>query len=312
MNKKIFTQAKLTIIDQLSIKQYLSEMSKDKYAPITREKEITLFEDFRKTGNSKTKELIINANMRWVISVAKQYDYPKIRFEDLINEGNIGMIHAIDKFDHNRGVSFYNFATLYIRTALTQFVNETAADISQPANRKTINNLLKTAKMQFINEGNHQPSDEELLERYSIIKEKTHPVLSYSLLQEIKHNTQGFVSASTTLNAKDMENVELQETFKSGNEYNADYVITLSEKQLEINQLLSKVLSEKEKQIIELSFGLNGCEAKTLEQISEINGLTRERCGQLLKNSLKTLKKHKQLMFELLGAGKDSIHSIEK
>lgn len=304
------SKIKLTIIDQESIGKYLQEVRIDKDTkPLTKQEEIDLFNEYKLTASEKVKTRIIKANLRWVISLAKQYSYPKIRLEDLINEGNIGLITAFDKYELDKNVRFATFATFDIRLAINSFIHETGVDIPQPANRTRVNALLKKANLDLRMVGIENPSDEELLEVYDRIKKPTDLKLDLLLLQEIRMNTGNFVSMSTSLSS-DGDTLTVGDFISASNDYNADKNIMHSEENSIIVNKLRTILSEREFEIVKLHFGLN-CEEKTLEQISEFLGYTRERIGQILQGSLKKLQGHKKLMFEILGKQSDQSSKID-
>lgn len=306
---KFNIQAKLTITDQDSIGRYLQELRLDKTTtPLTRAEEISLFSHFILTKDEKIKERIIKSNLRWVISVAKQYSYTKIRVGDLINEGNLGMIEAVDKFDVSRETSFITFATNYIRLAITSFINDVAVDIPQPANRFRINKLIKKTLLDLKLTGNDSPSDEQLVDYYKTIKKLSDPILSTVLLNEVRNNSKDFVSMHTSISSKN-EDYELSDTFKSTKEWNADFELQETEKSNVLINYLNKLLLERELNVVLMTFGLNGHESLTPEQISERLGYTRERVGQILNDAVKKLKVNKSILGALLGDSKDTNES---
>lgn len=310
--KKLNIQNKLTIIDQLSIAKYLQELNTDKDTrPLTPEMEKALFTEYKLSGNKAIKERLIKANLRWVVTIAKQFTYPKVCLEDLINEGNIGLIKAIDKFDATKGNGFLSFATWDIRQAITTFFGDTFTDMVQPANRYRINRLFKQAEKILIDFGNVTPTVEQLLEVYFEIKESTDPVLSAADYNEIITQTKGFVSMELQLAGSDNEDLILGNTFKSDVEYSADHTLVKEDANYEMRKMLHNSLNEREREIVEYSFGLNVREEKTLEQISEIVGITRERVGQLLQGALLKLKNHKHKVYELCGNAKGTIQCEE-
>lgn len=310
--KNLSVQNKLTIIDQNSIGKYLQELNVDKDTlALSPELERALFMEYRLTKSKVIKDRLTKANLRWVVTIAKQFNYPKTRLEDLINEGTLGMIRAIDKFDVTRGNGFLSYATWYIRQEISLYINETLADVVQPANRYRINKLITQAEGILRSKGNDAPTIEQLIEVYFEIKENTDPVLSVADYLEIKTQSKGFVSMEIQLADKDGDDMTLANTFKSGTEYTADHILVKEDKQYEINKMLSDFLNEREREIVEYSFGLNGREEKTLDQIHLVLGITRERVGQLLQGAILKLKKQKKLVYELCGTEKETVHSIE-
>lgn len=301
--KNFTIQNKLTNQDQLSVKVYLQELNSNKHClPIPLVDELEMFKELKKTGDKKLQERLFLANTRWVITIAKQYENEKAKLGDLINEGNIGMIKAMSKFDPSLGYKFITFATDYIRREINTYVNQTLADVVQPVNRKRISKLLKEAEMTLKKQGNDDPSVDDIVELYTQIKEKNDPVIDVNYVVEMYNYSKGFVSASTTL-SNDNDNT-LEGTFVSNSEYNADNAIVEEERKNEIHKVLSSILNEKEKNVIVLHFGIDTNESLTLEQVAEKMNYTRERIGQILQGALKKLSNHKQLMFSILGSSK--------
>jgi RNA polymerase primary sigma factor len=293
---KFNIHAKLTIIEQDSIDKYLQELRLDKTTtPLSRAEQNSLFSQYKMTGDKLIKDRLIKSNLRWVISVAKQYTYTKVKLADLINEGNIGMIEAIDKFDVSRETSFITFATNYIRLAITSYINDVAVDIPQPANRFRINRLIKKALLDLKICGNNTPSDYQLVEYYASIKKQCDPILSVSLLNEVRNNSKDFVSMHTSVSSSS-EDYELIDTFKSSKEWNADFEMEKTEKTNILNEYLKKHLNERELEIITMSFGLITQLSMTNEEISFRTGYTRERVGQIIKEGVKKLSKNKNIL----------------
>jgi RNA polymerase primary sigma factor len=304
MRKNMHIQNKLTIIDQESIGKYLNELSSNKATvPLTPAAERELFEEYKRSGSRAAKDRLILANTRWVVTIAKQFSYPKARLEDLINEGNIGMMKAIDKFDPSRGTSFLTFATWDIRQAITTYINETLADVAQPANRYRINRLMGQASAALAADGFHYPTTEQMIEVYGTIKDGTDPILSAADYNEIRSQSAGFVSMESRLSGRDGEDMTLEATFRTTPDYDADHEVASGDARAEMESLLSKCLSPREKEIVEHSYGLGGRDEKTLEQVADIlePKLTRERVGQLLQASLVKLRAHRGKIGELCG-----------
>ena len=169
--------------------------------------------------------------------------------------------------------------------------------------------LLKKAIIDLQMTGNDSPSDDELLEVYDKIKTSTDIKLDLYLLHEIRMNSDSFVSMSKEVSTSN-DTLTVGDFITASNDYNADNNIKYAEQSDEVSNKLKTILTEREFEIIKLHFGLS-CEEKTLEQISEILGYTRERIGQILQGSLKKLQNHKKLMFEILGHQTQSSASID-
>lgn len=311
MSKRNFIiQNRLTIQDQLSVKVYLQEISSNKEClPLPTADELNLFKELKETGDIKTQLRLFLANTRWVVTIAKQYENNKAKLSDLINEGNIGMLTAMSKFDPTLGFKFITFATPYIRREINTYLNQTLADIVQPVNRKRINTLIKQATKILIKSGIDEPTVDDIVDKYMEIKEKKDPVIDVNYVVEMNMQSSGFISASTTL-SHDMD-VDLSSTFMSTSDYNADNKIVKSEKINEIENALASILTEREKNVVMLHFGINRDEPLTLEQVADVLSYTRERIGQILKDAIKKLSNHRQLMFSILGSSSDKSHKYE-
>lgn len=312
MKKNIHIQNKLTIIDQDSLGLFLNNLKSDKQcSPLTPEMEKALFAEYRLSKSHAICERIVKANLRWVVTIAKQFSYPKARLEDLINEGAIGLQKAVPKFNPDFGNGFLTFATWYIRQEISHYINHVLADIAQPDNRYRINKLMSRVKQNLQSAGNVTPSMEEMIAEYDNIKEGTDPIMTVAFYNEILTQTKGFVSMCVKIGDVDSEEMNLEHTFKSGYEYAPDYSIAQQDKAHDINVLLNTCLTLREKEIIEFSFGLNNHEEKTLEQIAEILGLTRERVGQLKDGALCKLKTYKGKVYELCGNAKETSQVVD-
>lgn len=305
MSKRNFTiQNKLTNQDQLSVKVYLQEINSNKLClPLSLADELEMFKELKRTGDTKLQERLFLANTRWVVTIAKQYENDKAKLGDLINEGNIGMIKAMEKFDPELGFKFITFATNHIRREINTYTNQVLADIVQPVNRKRIVKLLKDATKILVKLGDAEPTVEDIVDKYMEIKEKNDPIIDVNYVVEMNSQSNGFISASTTL-SHDTEN-DLSSTFMSTSDYDADSDIVEFEKRNEIDNALSSILNEREKNVVMLHFGINQDEALTLEQVADKLSYTRERIGQILQGAIKKLANHKQLMFSILGSSKD-------
>jgi len=288
--------------DDLSLGLYLKEISSNaKYNPLNRADEYELFNNYIKTKCKKIKREIIERNIRYVISVSKTYITNKSKLQDLINEGNIGMIEAIDTFDPSFGFGFITYAKRYIMRQLFEYTSTINVDIVQPASRPRTNKLIREVISDLAYIGIFEPSIEQIIEQYDIIKNKTDVKLDAVLYLEIINNTKGFISSTTKIG----DSLELGDNFKSVDEYSADYEIAKNEKNIILHSTLSNILNDREKNVLSEYVGLLDDESKTLEQIAYSLSLTRERTGQILNSAIKKLKPHKKLLYELLGS---SIH----
>lgn len=306
--RKINIQQRLTILDQMSLELYLQEIRK--YDKLTMAKEIELFNEYKMTGNPRVKDTIVKANLRWVVSVAKQYMYPKAKLEDLINEGNIGLLIALESFDVSRGTRFITYATNYIQMSISSYCNEVLPDIPQPANRSRLNKMIKKSTTDLKLMGYDNPTDEQIVDHYMSVKNDEDLKMSTVLLNEVRNNSKPSVSMHVNVGDDD-NSLELADTFKAGEMWATDYVINEQEKSDILLQQLNKILNDKESMIVCLHFGLNGNDAHTLDQIGTRLNYTRERIGQLLTKAITKLKDNKAIFGQILGASKDTAHSNE-
>lgn len=313
MRKMITIQNKLTNRDQQSMVKYLNEINADpRTLPLTPDEEARLFLEWKSTGDKKIKDRLILSNARFVITMAKQYENGKAKFEDLVQAGNIGLIKALDKYDVTYGTRILSFAGWDIMQEIQAYVNETIADIVQPANRSRIKTAVKRATQMLIEDGHENPSIDQVVDMYTKIKDsepnkyKNLPNLNPRLLAEINANHKAFISASLGFSGKNSteEDFALEDTFRASDDFSTDYNIDREDTNTEIAIILSALLSEREQMIVEYSFGLNGREEKTPEQIADIMGYTRERIGQLLQGALNTLRNNKKAITSKLSSTK--------
>lgn len=297
-----------------SLVLYLNELKGSKYDPLDAQEEFDLFVQYRKSPDKQIKDKIINSNLRFVISVTKAYLKHDMKFtnekamlEDVINAGNIGMIKAFDKFDHTKGFKFLTYATWDIRLQIGIYLNETLADIRLPSNLFRIESVINKAMSALkTDDDNSEPSINQIVDKYNAIKSNKEVELTTGLLCSIRENKKSFISASRTLagvrsnSSGSDDDMVLQDTFKQEKSFEPDSELLKSSDDINLNAYLNKKLSEREKIIVDYNFGLNGKEQKTLAQISDVTGLTRERVGQLLTQAIKKLKESKSTLVKIL------------
>lgn len=305
LGKQLLTDRSVT-----SLVKYFEEIATSKYDPLNTQEEYDLFVEYYKTKDKRIKDKILNSNVRFVVTVAKSFlrhdmlfTNEKAVLEDVINAGNVGMIIAFDKYDHTKGFKFLTFATWYIRLYASSYLNETLADIRLPSNlfriEKDINKAIALLKSE---DDILEPSIYQIVDKYNNSKDKVSVKMTSSLLCDIRDNKKPFISANRTLAASknDSDDMLLQDTFSAESKYDPDNELINESKQQLINSLLNKKLNERELLIVEYTFGLNGKEEKTPEQISILTDLTRERVGQLLKGAINKLKENKSSIKSIL------------
>lgn len=260
-----------------SLSYYLNEISK--IPLLTREEEEELAIKAKK-GDKEAKEKLINANLRFVVVVAKKYKNQGIPLADLINEGNIGLLTAIEKFDPSLGYHFISYAVWWIRQAILKYICEKSRMIRLPLNRANELLNIEKIKKKLVSDKGEEPEAEE------IAKELDMDAKIVKHLIEVSKET---VSLESSLYENNKESSLLSDLIK-------DERSVLPEQKLEtehlnsiINSLLD-TLTKKEKDIIEHRFGLNGTTSMSLKEIGRKYNLTKERIRQIEKKALARLK----------------------
>jgi RNA polymerase primary sigma factor len=285
-----------------SLGMYLGEISKKSMNPLTHANEMALFLEYQEIKDTNTvrakeiRDMIILSNLRFVITIAKQYEYPKAKREDLVSEGNLGLFKAFDKFDAEKGNRFLTFANHYIHQSIRDFLNQTLPDIVQPTNRLRVDRLMNKVEAQLRRKGFLEPTDEQMVEMYLLIKDKTDLHLTVADYQEMKRNRKDFSSMSQVLGSAGDGEFTLGDTFRTNEENEPDYEIKKQENKDALNRLMQRSLSSLEFSIVELHLGLNNKESKTLDQLTEIikrpdgGDYTRARIGQIFQTAKDKLK----------------------
>ncbi|MEZ8741179.1 RNA polymerase sigma factor RpoS [Photobacterium swingsii] len=255
---------------------YLKEIS---HKPLLTKEEEVLYSRKCLTGDKSAKQVMIESNLRLVVSIAKKYRGSGMLLSDLIDEGNIGLITAVDKFDPERGFRFSTYATWWIKQTIERAIHNQARTIRLPVHvSKEINTILRTHK-QLMRNTSHEPSQEEVAEKLERSVEDISGVLAFDA---------PVVSIDQAIT--DDSNSQSMSAFISDNgSMNPD---TAANEQ-DINKLaiaMLESLNMRDREILCRRFGLLGYEAQTLQQVADEVGLTRERIRQLQVSSLSKLK----------------------
>ena len=257
-----------------SLDKYLQEIGKEDL--ITVEEEVELAQRIRK-GDQRALEKLTRANLRFVVSVAKQYQNQGLSLPDLINEGNLGLIKAAEKFDETRGFKFISYAVWWIRQSILQALAEQSRIVSLPLNQVGSLNKINKAFSRFEQEHERRPSPEELAETLDLPAEKVADTLRVSG----RH-------ISVDAPFVEGEDNSLLDVLVNDDSPVADKTLINESLSTEVERALA-TLTERERDIIRLFFGIN-CQEMTLEEIGEKFGLTRERVRQIKEKAIRRLR----------------------
>ena len=264
----------ITNRESASLDKYLQEIGKEDL--ITVEEEVELAQRIRK-GDQRALEKLTRANLRFVVSVAKQYQNQGLSLPDLINEGNLGLIKAAEKFDETRGFKFISYAVWWIRQSILQALAEQSRIVRLPLNQVGSLNKINKAFSRFEQEHERRPSPEELAETLDLPAEKVADTLRVSG----RH-------ISVDAPFVEGEDNSLLDVLVNDDSPVADKTLINESLSTEVERALATV-TERERDIIRLFFGIN-CQEMTLEEIGEKFGLTRERVRQIKEKAIRRLR----------------------
>lgn len=280
-------QIKQSITDRsdTALKSYLKDISKIPMLTPEQEKEVGAK---IKLGDTEAINTLVTANLRFVVSVAKQYQGQGIDLIDLINEGNCGLIEASRRFDVDKGFRFISYAVWWIRQSIVTALSGLSRTIRLPSNQVHLISKINRTISEFEQQHERKPSNEELEKLLKV------PAKKISYILSVANKT---VSVDSPL--KDEEEGTLVDVIPNQNAPYADAVLREESKNKEIAMILKK-LSWREHDILRMFFGL-GCDSMTLENISTKFGLTSERVRQVKDNAIKSLQgKHLEYVKKVL------------
>lgn len=263
----------LTINDP--VRMYLKEIGKIKLLSMDEELELA---DRIIAGDDEAKNILAEANLRLVVSIAKRYVGRGMLFLDLIQEGNIGLMKAVDKFDVSKGFKFSTYATWWIRQAITRAIADQARTIRVPVHMVETINKLARIQRQLTLELNREPTEEELAKKMKTTVEK---------IREIYKISQDPVSLETPIGEED--DSHLGDFIKDEHNMSPEDYTTNQILKEEISNVLL-TLTEREEKVIRLRFGLEDGKAHTLEEVGQLFGVTRERIRQIEAKAIRKLK----------------------
>lgn len=268
----------ITNRENASLDKYLQEIGHEEL--ISAEEEVELARRI-KTGDRKALEKLTKANLRFVVSVAKQYQNQGLSLPDLINEGNIGLLKAADKFDETRGFKFISYAVWWIRQSILQAIAEQGRVVRLPLNQVGSVNRINKVLSKFEQENERRPSVDEIADKTDLPHEKIEDVL--------KVNTR---QVSVDAPMADGDGTSMIDFMQSDSDSSTDEELLKESLRAEIASALS-VLNDRERNVIEAFYGINQPEC-TMEEIGKKYGLTRERVRQIREKAIRRLKQNTQ------------------
>ena len=274
-----------------ALDKYLVEIGR--VPMITVDEEIELAQAIRNGGKEgeRAKEKLVKANLRFVVSVAKQYQHQGLGLTDLIDEGNIGLVKAAEKFDETRGFKFISYAVWWIRQSILQAIAEQSRIVRLPLNQVGALSKINSEISKFEQENQRRPSVQELSSLTNIDETK--------IDQTIKADNHHM---SIDAPCQEDDDNSMADVLASGEDSRADKQVDYESMSKELDTVLRNVLKDREITIVRECFGI-GCHEKGLEEIGDQLGLTRERVRQIREKSIVKLREsgYAKLLIKYLG-----------
>lgn len=289
--RQLKIQKSITNRSSEALDKYLVEIGR--VPMITVDEEIELAQAIRKGGREgeRAKEKLVKANLRFVVSVAKQYQHQGLGLTDLIDEGNIGLVKAAEKFDETRGFKFISYAVWWIRQSILQAIAEQSRIVRLPLNQVGALSKINSEISKFEQENQRRPSVQELSSLTNIEESK--------IDQTIKADNHHM---SIDAPFQEDDDNSMADVLASGDDSRADKQVDYESMAKELESVLRNVLKEREITIVRECFGI-GCHEKGLEEIGDQLGLTRERVRQIREKSIVKLREsgYAKLLIKYLG-----------
>ena len=264
----------ITNRESASLDKYLQEIGHEEL--LTTDQEVELAPRIRK-GDKRALERLTKANLRFVVSVAKQYQNQGLSLPDLINEGNVGLIKAAEKFDETRGFKFISYAVWWIRQSILQAIAEQSRLVRLPLNQVGSVNKITRELNKFEQEHERKPSVDEIAERVDLPEDK--------IADAMKANSRHVSMDAPIADGEDSSMID----FLSGDSSNTDRELAIESLKAEVSRIL-KLLTDKEQKVLRAFFGIDGSPEMTLDEIGEKYNLTRERVRQIKEKALRRLR----------------------
>lgn len=264
----------ITNRESASLDKYLQEIGHEEL--LSTDQEVELAQRIRK-GDKRALERLTKANLRFVVSVAKQYQNQGLSLPDLINEGNVGLIKAAEKFDETRGFKFISYAVWWIRQSILQAIAEQSRLVRLPLNQVGSVNKITRELNKFEQEHERKPSVDEIAERVDLPEDK--------IADAMKANSRHVSMDAPIADGEDSSMID----FLSGDSSNTDRELAIESLKAEVSRIL-KLLSDKEQKVLRAFFGIDGSPEMTLDEIGEKYNLTRERVRQIKEKALRRLR----------------------
>ena len=264
----------ITNRESASLDKYLQEIGHEEL--LTTDQEVELAQRIRK-GDKRALEKLTKANLRFVVSVAKQYQNQGLSLPDLINEGNVGLIKAAEKFDETRGFKFISYVVWWIRQSILQAIAEQSRLVRLPLNQVGSVNKIARELSRFEQEHERKPSVDEIAERVDLPEDK--------IADAMKANSRHVSMDAPIADGEDSSLID----FLSGDSSNTDRELAIESLKAEVSRIL-KLLTDKEQKVLRAFFGIDGSPEMTLDEIGEKYNLTRERVRQIKEKALRRLR----------------------
>ena len=262
-----------------SVKVYLQQIGK--IPLLSYDEELKVAKEIKENGSQKAKEILINANLRLVVSIAKKYIGRGLSFLDLIQEGNMGLMKAAEKFDYTKGYKFSTYATWWIQQSITRGIADKSRMIRLPVHMIETLGKIKRATVELSTELNRAPTKEEVAHRIG---------MSPSKLSSLMKSAQSTISIETPANQKD-DSSKIADFIIDDSHLTPDTKVTQENLLTDVHRMLNQ-LNQKEKDVLIMRYGLddNG-QKKTLDEIGSRYGVSRERIRQIETRAISKLKK---------------------